>query len=313
MSGTSLDPKALRAAVPIVRFLHDRGLTSRLRRQGRRLVGPCPIHGGDNPTAFVVDPGRQLWYCFTACQAGGDVVTLVRRLDRASFPQALRTLAAIAPLPDVPNACAPPPPTPPGRFRPFTRTLPLDPTAPFLGAKRIWPTTATTFEAGLYRGTGFLQDWVAVRLHDIHGHPLGYAGRRLRPADISRYGKWKFPPRLPKSELLFNYHRVQHISRSHGLVLVECPWAVMRLAQLGVPAVALLGTRLFPAHLQRLHRAPRLLIMMDGDPAGAAAARRLRHTLAAHPDVRTTCLPDGLDPDDLTGPELTHAASPLLS
>jgi len=310
MTGLHLDPRALKCAVSIFQVLDARGLAGQLRRSGPRLVGPCPLHGGDNPHAFVVHPDKNLWYCFTGCRGGGDVIDLVQRLDHASFPEALRTLAGLArnaapadPASDpTPNAAA---------FRAYTRALPLDASTPFLRAKGIDPSTARAFETGAYAGTGFLHRCVAVRLHDTGGAPIGYAGRHLHPDDCRRFGKWKLPPRLPKHQLLFNLHRVRRDLAMTGVVLVECPWGVMRLAQLGVPAVALLGTALSRPQRDLLASATRVLILLDGDPAGRAAAHHILDALPSRTRTRIAHLPDGCDPDDLDGHELRRAVLPL--
>ena len=60
----------LKHAVSIEQVLADRGRLRHLRRRGRQLVGPCPVHDGDNIDAFVVDPGRNIWRCFTRCSGG---------------------------------------------------------------------------------------------------------------------------------------------------------------------------------------------------------------------------------------------------
>jgi len=314
MSYGWLNPKTLRAQVPILQVLQARGIAGQLRRQGHRLVGVCPIHGGDNPAAFVVEPRRGWWFCFTRCQTGGDVIDLIQRLDRCSFRQALEALANHAPPSPKPRSLttrlvdAKPP------FRPFTRTVSLEPRAPFLQQKGIRPDTARAFDAGAYvRSQGFLANCVAVRLHDTAGAPMGYAGRRLRSSDIEQHGKWKFPPRLPKRQILFNYHRVHSAARDIGLVVVECPWGTMRLAQLQIPAVAILGTCLYPAQAHLLHRARRVVVMLDGDPAGRAAALRIHPLLASRTETHLVQLPEGLDPDDLTDAALSEACSALLS
>lgn len=49
--------------------------------------GPCPIHGGNNRTAFTHD-GRR-WHCFTRCGTG-DVVRLVELLRGVGFRDAVR-------------------------------------------------------------------------------------------------------------------------------------------------------------------------------------------------------------------------------
>ncbi len=47
---------------------------------GRGTASRCPLHGGDNPTAFHLyrgSDGRQRWHCFTRCPQGqndGDAI-----------------------------------------------------------------------------------------------------------------------------------------------------------------------------------------------------------------------------------------------
>jgi DNA primase len=303
--------RRLKRLVSIEQVLAHRGLLARMRRQADTLTGSCPIHHGDNPRAFVVARSKNLWRCFTGCDAGGDIVELVRRLDRCSYPQVADYLSSLAREPhrvDAPIQPAPPPPEP---FSPFQRRLPLDPEADLLRHKAIRPQTARRFETGGYHGRGFLQDAIGIRLFDPQGNPLGYAARRLDPPQIRRYGKWKFPPRLPKNRLLYNYHRVR-IRHPHALVIVECPWGVMRLDQIGIPAVALLGTHLSAAQYQLLLPTPRLIVMMDADATGRLAASRIRQQMRAHPELLVASIPDGLDPDELTDDQLAAILQPLL-
>ncbi len=300
--------RALKRLVSVETVLAERGALAGLRPQGARLVGPCPIHHGDNPRAFVVTGAR--WHCFTHC-GGGDVVELVRRLTAWEYRRIGAYLATLAEsVAAVPLAEREPPPPPP-RFRPFTRTLALDAHASRLLQKGITPATALHFEAGRYHGPGFLAGCLGVRLHDPLGHPLGYAGRRLNPAEAARYGKWKFPLRLPKTTLLYNFHRLSQPAAS-PIILVECPWGVMRLAQLGFPAVALLGTQLSMPQQHLLLQASRLILMLDGDAPGRAATDRLADTLAAHTSIQPIYLPDGLDPDELSDHQLSRLVRPFL-
>ena len=307
-----LDPAVLRRSVSIFDVLAQRGLSARLRRFGIRLVGPCPVHDGDNPRAFVVHPNGRLWYCFTRCQSGGDVIDLVQRLDRASFPDALRTLASLAHgtlphiAPDRVHALA-------AVFQPFTRSIPLDPRAAFLRRKGINIDTALAFETGAYVGHGFLSGCVGVRLRDPASNPIGYAGRRIAPDDVRRFGKWKFPSRIPKASLLYNYHRVSHALAQSGVTVVECPWGVMRLAQLHIPAVALLGTRLSVAQRNLLRTASHIRLMLDADPAGVAATERILADTEIASRTTIALLPPSCDPDDLNDGQLTALAAPLLS
>ena len=91
-----LDFRILKRTVSLERVLAERGLLSGLRMRGGQLVGACPIHGGDNVNAFVVHPVRNLWRCFTRCDAGGDIVELVRRLDNCGYREVAYYLASLA-------------------------------------------------------------------------------------------------------------------------------------------------------------------------------------------------------------------------
>lgn len=300
MAPSRHDFQDLKRRVSIERILGQRGLLHTFSVSANKLVGPCPLHRGDSRSAFVVSRARNLWYCFTACRAGGDIIDLVRRLDHVGYAEAGRVIARLA-GPEI--VAAPPRPA----FRPFTRPLSLDPDNPFLRDKGIRPATAAAFESGHYRGAGFLQGCVAVRLHDPAGAPLGYAGRTLDPHRAQRSGKWRLPTALPKHSTLFNYHRVDR-RLSGGLAVVEDPWSVMRFAQVGLPAVAILGTTMSTEQCALLAPATAILLMLDGDAAGQQATRLLRDQLVAtRLRVVTTALPENTDPDQLTDGELRAA------
>lgn len=304
-----LDLKVLKNTVSIRQVLAANGLTDRFKIRGDRLFGPCPIHGGDSPSAFVVSLSKNLWHCFSGCQTGGDVIELVRRLERLSYAEAAERLASLASLQPLPVEKQPPAqsqarqPKEQRPFRPFTRRLCLDPSSVFLRQKRINADTARTFEAGAYYKRGFLQGCIGVRLHDPSGHPIGYAGRRLDCDQARTYGKWKLPPGLPKRQILYGFHRLANLS-GQPLCLVEGPWGVMRLHQIGVPAVALLGLYLSAFQRHLLASAHRLIIMLDGDPSGCKASSQLMRNLIDIADVKIVKLPDRCDPDDLSDPLL---------
>ncbi len=304
------DFQYLKHAVSIEQVLDHRGFLGRMRVRGHQLVGPCPVHHGDNPHAFVVHRRRNLWNCFTGCAGGGDVVELVRRLDLVGYREVAEYLASLVGC-NMPRL----PPLPPARqsrsFRPFQARLALDPRAPTLLSRGIRPQTAAAFEAGAYHGRGMLKGCIAFRLHDSEGRPLGYAGRRLDPNEIRKRGKWVFPPRLPKRSLLYGYHRVRD-RWDRGLALVECPWAVLRLTQLGVPAVALLGTALSAQQRELLEGVPCLLVMMDGDAPGREAATRLHREFRQQLHTQIVDLPEACDPDDLDDAQLRRYVRHLV-
>lgn len=301
--------KYLKARVSITTVLQDKGLITAFRKRNDQLIGPCPVHGGDNPNAFVISLSKNIWHCFTQCNAGGDVVELVRRLDSKTYPQ---TAAYLASLANTPKASSPVHLTRITKaFRPFTKSLVLNAAAPWLNKKGVSPLTAKRFEAGAYDAPGFLNGCIGVRLHDLQGHPIGYAGRRLHPKQVQLYGKWKLPPALPKSQLLYNFHRLSSYT-CKGLVIVEGPWAVMRLAQLNIPAVALLGIHLSPTQRDLLQTRQCVNLMLDGDGAGRRATTRVQHALEPITKVHTITLPLDHDPDDLTDDQLSSITKYLF-
>ena len=297
----------LKRRVSIVTVLNTKGVMTQFKKRGDQLCGPCPVHGGDNPNAFVISLSKNIWHCFTRCNTGGDVIKLVRRLYGIDYRQTANFLSSLADTTATSQSvCS-------AYYReksftPFTARLPLDASTPWLHKKQIKPVTASRFEVGAYHAKGFLSGCIAVRLHDLTGHPIGYAARQLNPTLAKQYGKWKFPPGLPKNEILYNFHRIRS-ANPKAVVVVECPWGVMRLAQLNIPAVALLGIHLSSLQLGILKKISRVVLMLDGDYAGKSATIRIRKTLEPYTKVQCITLPLDLDPDDLTDNALLSATN----
>ena len=62
-----------------------------LKKAGRNYKGLCPFHG-EKTASFNVNPDRQAFYCF-GCQAGGNAITFLMKIENLSFPEAARALA----------------------------------------------------------------------------------------------------------------------------------------------------------------------------------------------------------------------------
>jgi DNA primase len=85
------DVAKVRAATDIAALI---GEHTSLKRVGRRLSGLCPFHAEKSPS-FSVNPEEGLYYCF-GCQASGDAISFVRRIEGLDFVVAVERLAARA-------------------------------------------------------------------------------------------------------------------------------------------------------------------------------------------------------------------------
>lgn len=68
---------------------------------GNYIRCACPIHNGDNPTAFVINEDF-LWSCHTGGCGAGDVFTFVELMEDVDFPKAVKIIAKILDI-DIEN------------------------------------------------------------------------------------------------------------------------------------------------------------------------------------------------------------------
>lgn len=67
-----------------------------LKRRGKNLIGLCPFHNEKTPS-FNVYPENGSFYCF-GCNAGGDVITFIQRIENLDYIEAVKFLAQRAGL-----------------------------------------------------------------------------------------------------------------------------------------------------------------------------------------------------------------------
>ena len=83
------DIERMKAEVSLVRLVEASGVT--LEKRGADHVGRCPFHDDKTPS-LVVTPAKNLWRCFGACDAGGDVIAWVMKREGVSFRHAVELL-----------------------------------------------------------------------------------------------------------------------------------------------------------------------------------------------------------------------------
>jgi hypothetical protein len=124
--------------------------------RGRRLWWSCPFHEEDNPS-FAIVPGQSWYRCF-GCNARGDAVDLVRKLNPGmTFPE------AVALLDGPPARWGPAPPRParraapealPGAWRESAAALVAD------AERRLWTPSGAEALRYLQGGRGLAEETI---------------------------------------------------------------------------------------------------------------------------------------------------------
>ncbi|HWY31194.1 MAG TPA: CHC2 zinc finger domain-containing protein [Candidatus Acidoferrum sp.] len=79
-----VDFRAVKAAITMEQVLEHYGLMDKFKRGTDSLNGPCPIHGGSNPTQFRVSVSKNIWNCFSECKHGGNVLDFIGKMEDVS-------------------------------------------------------------------------------------------------------------------------------------------------------------------------------------------------------------------------------------
>jgi DNA primase len=171
------------------------------------------------------------------------------------------------------------------------------------------------------RGGGPLQDRFRGRLMfpvcDMRGRVLGFGARKLGTARGPKYVNSPSGAIYCKRELLYGAHHARAIAAKTGVVIVvEGYIDALAMHQAGiVNTVALMGTSITEQQIGRLKRlAPTVVLMLDGDDAGAAAI--LRAGALTRPfglEVLVATLPADTDPADLLEREGASAVRELIA
>lgn len=142
-------------------------------------------------------------------------------------------------------------------------------------------------------------------IFDSAGRVVAFSGRIFGKED-DKMGKYVNSPETmlySKSKILYGFDKAkQEIRKNNSCILVEGQMDLIMSHQAGFKnTVALSGTALTDSHLNLISRlSENLVIALDADPAGMAAARRSAEmALLSGLEVKIAEIPEGLDPADL--------------
>ena len=339
-----VDFKAVKAAITMEQVLDHYGLMDKFKRGTDSLNGPCPIHGGSNPTQFRVSVSKNIWNCFSECKHGGNVLDFIAHMEKVSIhAAALKAIEwfnldpeAMAANGDRDESAAeetPAPETKPAP-KPATRTVTtpspenatpnaplkfrldkLERNHPYLTERGLSEETIIDFGIG-FCSKGMMADRIAIPIHNAKGEVMAYAGR-FPGAPPEGAPKYKLPPGFRKSQELFNVDRAFKEPADKPLLIVEGFFDCMKIHDHGYKkVVALMGATMSATQeeLIRKHTTSQsqVIVMLDENEAGIAGREDIALRLSKLCFVRVHQFdqPD-MEPEHLTDDELADIVEGL--
>jgi DNA primase len=284
----------------------------------------CEIHKGNNPTAFIWNKSNNLWFCYTGDCGGGDVFTLVQKMDNVDFTTAVRKTAKILDL-DISGleftsnrdhilheqkkwielqrrrrshtGCVE------EYSLPFTRYYTNHETF-----KRFPEVTLEYYSASFCNLYPTINSMLYNKLVIPIFQDEKIVGVALRDTSGTFIPKWFYQPTgLKINSLLYNIDYITKNSDSlQEVILVEGIFDVWAYHEIGIDnVVAIFGSSLKDEQYKQLLKLPLNIVMsFDNDDAGRKCARETAKKFRNKTQVYNIELPDGKDPGDCTQDEL---------
>lgn len=302
------------------------------------IQSACPVHGGDNKTAFSYHLGKCCWSCFTHnCHQkyGNDIIGLCRGLKKMNFQDTIDWIKEVISSDQFeeikinkeqynslhnPLICD-------------KRLKNLDPTHDFIQLRNFSEETCKYFESGVSVSGKTYHHRLMVPIRNISGELVGITGRSIFEKNNdgwyypSRFTiddkfkklfvKWRnYPKGFNKSIEIYNIDKACSSIQSSGIVvIVEGPFDCWRLHSCGLKnTVALLGSSLSISQFNLLQKcgAKTFAIALDSDDAGQAAYQRIKSLYGDKVKISKIFF-DKKDPDSLTDDEFNRYITPQIN
>lgn len=258
--------------------------------EGSMIRSCCKLHGGSNPSAFVVNTSNNLWYCHTGDCGGGDAYNLVMHIEEIPFRDAVFRVAEILGV-DIENFTI--------TERKASHIKELKSFIALMKSRKKKDVHAYSikeeiravkkFRAFLpetlqHFGLGFVE---SVDLMSRDGKPYTLRNRLVFPimqggvqvgisfrkVKANDYPKWSHQPAsFETKEVLYNYDNVQ---QEPIITIVEGIPDVWACYEAEIPAVCTFGAHLTDEQYRLLMRTGADLVWgYDGDEAGVNARNK---------------------------------------
>jgi len=286
----------------------------------------CPIHGGDNPTAFSWVKNRGYFRCFTRhCERdGADVFDFVQKFKRCTLVQAKEIVSSIimsGNYKDMPEAELQAQAAfqryVKNNHKPVKEFQIFDPKCleklirpQYLLDRGFSQEVLDEFNIGHSnnpRSPYYNRDVIPVYHHD--GPLVAFTARIVHEDYEARnIAKWYHTSGFPKAQTLFNLHRAKDsIRKSHTVIVVEGPLDVLKCWMAGIyNVVAVLGSDLSGPQRSLLLEAEcfDLILAFDNDIAGKDSTSKIRKICGPYFNIYQYILPEGKDIGDLSVEEV---------
>lgn len=326
-----IDFKEVKEKVSIPDALEALGLLEQFTEKKSVWSGVCPNpkheHGPQpNNQQFKFDNRRGEWLfkCFGDCNAGGDVIELVKMIKQLSdehvrfwlaekFGDRLSTTKGRS-KPSKPAASTVAPAVEsPTELKPLRFYLNLDPSVPYLAERGIGSEMIARYGIGLCR-KGTMKGYVACPVyrypkHAVDENPVGYIGRWPGDdfdADDGR-PRYKVASGFEVSRVVYGLNEaLDQSSDSLPLIVVEGPFKVCYLAQRGFSnTVSTFMSSISDEQAAILIATKRpIVLLFDGDDAGYQGMRMGAAKLITKTLVRVVKLATDVEPDHLSQEQL---------
>lgn len=266
-----------------------------ISHNGKFLRSCCKLHGGDNPSGFVIDSETGLYFCHTGGCGGGDIFRLVEQLMEIDFKHAVKWLADFLNIDisqlkleernkqqeqELKRWVQAIKSRKKEKLKPHTIDVPLREVTKF---RNFHESTLKHFGVGYVESVQLEKN---VKLGEepsyytlqhrlylpiIQGNQtIGYSLRKTKEAD---FPKWTHQPKgIEVGNLLYNYDSSLGVRE---IVVVEGAFDVWAYHEIGIPAVATYGAHITHEQYKMLMRTGAdITLSFDGDEAGQKATQK---------------------------------------
>ena len=240
----------------------------------------CPFHANNRTPAGEIDKNNGTFFCFS-CQKIADLVEFIMHTTGRTYFESVRFIKSkeqegnleqeinkqLYKKPDF---------VPYDELilkRLYNQLVTSERAKDYFRYRKIESTSWFKFSLGYSEK----QDMVTVPVHSPDGIPVGFVGRSIEGKEF------KNTPGLPKAKTLFNLNRVKTADKVY---VVESSFDVIRLDQVGFPAVATLGANVSNIQIELLQKYfNNIIVIADNDEAGGNMKDKIIEKLGSRVSV----------------------------